>query len=134
VSSLKTLEDILKNLGLSLSILLFSSASFAACPFNGMYVYELKTDPRFNVTAESRGTISRGLFWANETFFRQFNKKGCRGAYRTADVTELATGDVFTYYRTVEDACDGGNSVGVIVPQGRHKAIAEIGDSEIRCY
>lgn len=113
-------------------VLSFSVSSFAACPFDGMYIYDLKTDPRFAVTDEIQGTISRGLFWANEDFFRQFNKKGCRGAYRTAEVTELATGDAYTYYRTV-DECDGGNTVGVIVPKGRHRAIAEIGDSEIRC-
>lgn len=124
----------MKQLSLFLSTVLLSSATFAAGPFDGMYYYELKEDPRFNVSAESPGKISRGLFWANEEFFRQFNKKGCRGAYRTADVTEVATGDSFTYYRTVLDECDGGNSVGVVVPKGRHKAIAEIGDSEIRCY
>lgn len=98
-----------------------------------MYIYEVKQDPRFSVGTETRGTISRGIFWANEEFFRQFNTAGCRGAYRTADVTEVATGDVYTYYRTVLDECDGGNTVGVIVPKGRHKAIAEIGDSEISC-
>jgi hypothetical protein len=114
--------------------LLFSSVGFGACPFNGMYYYDLKQDPRFSVTTESPGQISRGLFWANEEFFRQFNKKGCRGAYRTADFTEVATGDVYTYYRTILDECDGGNAVGVVVPKDRHKAIAEIGDSEIRCY
>lgn len=114
--------------------LLSSSISFAACPFDGMYIYELKQDPRFVVTAETQGRITRDLFWANEKFFRDFTKYECRGAYRTADVTEVATGDSFTYYRTVIDACDGGNAVGVIVPKGRHKAIAEIGDSEIRCY
>lgn len=115
-------------------LILVSPMAHAACPFDGMYVYELKQDPRFVVTAETLGKISRGLFWANEEFFRQFNRVGCRGAYRTADVTEVATGDQYTYYRTVIDACDGGNAVGVIVPMGRHKAIAEIGDSEISCF
>ncbi|KYG64659.1 hypothetical protein AZI86_10615 [Bdellovibrio bacteriovorus] len=124
----------MKLLGAALSILLYSSFSFAVCPFDGMYIYELKQDPRFVVTPETQGRITRDLFWANEKFFRDFTKYKCRGAYRTAQVKEVATGDVFTYYRTVIDACDGGNTVGVIVPKGRHKAIAEIGDSEIRCY
>lgn len=116
-------------------VLLFSAQiSLATCPFEGLYIYELKDDPRFEVSAEEKATITRGLFWANEDFFRQFNKKGCRGAYRKADVTFLPTGESFTYYKTVLDECDGGNTVGVIVPQGRHKALAEIGDSEIRCY
>lgn len=113
--------------------ILFSAASFAACPFGGMYYYELKEDPRFSVTEESPASISRGLFWANFEFFRDFTKYECRGAYRSANVTEIATGEVFTYYRTILDECDGGNSAGVIVPLGRHKAVAEIGDSEITC-
>lgn len=125
----------MKTLGASLvSIFLFSSVSFAVCPFERLYIYELKQDPRFVVTAETPGRITRDLFWANEKFFRDFTKYECRGAYRTAEVTVLATGDRFTYFRTVIDACDGGNAVGIMVPQGRHKAIAEIGDSEIRCY
>lgn len=115
-------------------ILLFSSAVQAACPFAGMYIYEIKTDARFAVSPETQGAITRDLFWANEEFFRQFQKPDCRGAYRTAHVVEWSTGALFTYYRTVLDECDGGNTAGIIVPYGKNKAIAEIGDSEIRCY
>ncbi len=130
-----TMEGSMKQLMAGLSIsLLFSTVTQAACPFAGMYIYEVKTDTRFAVSPESQGTIGRDLFWANEEFFRQFQKPQCRGAYRTAHVVEWATGTLFTYYRTVLDECDGGNTVGIIVPYGKHKAIAEIGDSEIRCY
>ena len=115
------------------SLLLFSYSVFAACPFGGMYYYELKDDPRFAVSPEVPGTISRALFWANYDFFKDFTKYDCRGAYRTSDVTHLETVETFTYFRTIKDECDGGNSVGVIVPKGKHKAIAEISDSEIYC-
>jgi hypothetical protein len=123
----------MKTLSTLVSTILFSSSVFAACPFGGMYYYELKDDARFSVSPEVPAKISRDLFWANYDFFKDFTKYQCRGAYKSADVTHLETGDIFTYYRTIEDACDGGNSVGVIVPKGRHKAIAEISDSEIYC-
>lgn len=124
----------MKLLGMVMTILMASSLSQAACPFAGMYIYEIKTDARFSVSPETQGRITDDLFWANEAFFRQFQKPECRGAYRTAHVVEWATGHLFTYYRTVLDECDGGNTVGIIVPYGQHKAVAEIGDSEVRCY
>lgn len=106
----------------------------APCAFDGWDLYALKHTTEFSVSNELPARITHDLYWANEFFFRDFRRGGCRGAWRTALVIDNRDGRAYRYYRTVEDDCDGGNTNGVFLEEaGSLKAIAVMNDSDIRC-
>lgn len=46
---------------------------------------------------------------------KDFSQKYCKGKVAETMIRVKATGEVFTAYYTADDACDGGNSYGLIV-------------------
>ncbi|MBX3019542.1 MAG: hypothetical protein KF767_16765 [Bdellovibrionaceae bacterium] len=115
---------------------LMVSTAFAQtpCAFDGWDLYALKNSTEFSVGPEKTARITHDLYWANEDFFRDFRHAGCRGAWRTATVTDNRDGEIYRYYRSVEDNCDGGNTNGVFLKEdGSLRAIAIMNDSDIRC-
>ncbi len=116
-------------------MIVFNSAiSFGnTCPFADGDFGDVISSPEFSTSKEVRSKIPKNVFWANRAFFSTFNSSSCKNAFVTSTFEQLATGDAFYYYRSVEDSCDGGNTYGIIIKAGKSKAIATISDGYVEC-
>lgn len=130
----KSFRGFLVGILITLPQLAFGANAEKACAFEGWDLYSLKNSSEFAISQEVPAPITSELYWTNEFFFQDFRRVGCRGAWRTALVTDLRDGRIYRYYRTVEDNCDGGNTNGIFLEEAVSlKAIAVMNDSDISC-
>ncbi len=118
---------------LLVSLLLFSTPFAKCCPFSGKTLEDLRQDSKYIVADTPSLAFPGILFKALSDRLGSF--ENCNSV-ATARIVEWKANRLYTAYYTNDDACDGGNSYGVIVKGAGlnpGQSVATIEDSEISC-
>ena len=125
----------MKNILIAALTLITTSVSASECENLlqlGDTIYDLSENPQTLISENTARLSYEGtLFGEREliSHIGEFEAKYCQDAITVDDIT--FAGKTFQLVYTIEDHCDGGNSYGYILEEGR--LIGTIQDSDLYC-